>query len=265
MKVAVMDRFCRIVLLAVLASLACGTPSRGEENATPPPAAAPGAVPAANPGATTQPSVEPKGYVLDGEVSAAEESQSWKSDRFRIHGPGSPPYADPETHTFIGKTDIEGKSYLYIAFVCVDPDPNSIVNKFDPATPAYRMEQDDSIEIYMDTLGTRESYYHFIVNTTGKYWSRAIEKGDRAGGGIAWDPTPKIKTSTNFDTGRWTLEMLIPFDQIGGPPQQGTRWTANFARNYRGQNNNKGYQCWANIYGGGVNYHRPDLFKEFVW
>jgi len=232
------------------------------------------------------------GYTIDGEVTGEEMGISWKSSRFKIHGPGVPPDAEPPTHCYVGKGTIEGKPHLYIAYVCVDPNTDEIVDLYGkpeppapepdaskesggekkPPKPPHRIECDDSIEIYLDTRGDRKSYYHMIVNTSGKQWSKQVADGDHSkdSRGEEWKVTPIIKTKINREAKRWTLEVLIPFEQLGydkpgGEPQRGDDWAVNFTRNFRGQNNSGGYQSWFLIYEGGVNYHRPDNFGIFKW
>lgn len=208
-----------------------------------------------------------KGYSLDGEVSDSEMSMSWKSGRFKRHAPGTPPEADPATYCYVGKTEVNGRHYLYISFVCMDPNVGALVTSYTGNPNAYRIEKDDSVEIFLDTTNQRGAYYQMIVNARGQYWAQWAPNAHKGinGEGSAWNVDPQIKTTINRQAGRWTGEILIPFDKVGGVPSKGTRWAVNFTRNFRGQTNPGGYQNWFLVYERDVNYHHPRLFGVFEW
>lgn len=208
-----------------------------------------------------------KGYNLDGNVSDEEVSMSWKSGRFKTHAPGTPPEADPPTYCYVGKTVVDGQNYLYVSFVCKDPNLGALVNSYSGNPGAYRIEKDDSVEIFLDTTGQRGAYYQMIVNSSGKYWAQHAPNAQAGinAEGSAWSAAPRIKTVINPSGGQWTAEILIPFSSVGGMPAKGSRWAVNFTRNFRGQTNPNGYQNWFLVYDANVNYHHPSLFGVFQW
>jgi hypothetical protein len=215
---------------------------------------------------------------LDGTVSEEEIAVSWKSGQFRLTAQGNPPpYGNPPTYCYVGKADLNGRPHLYISFVCMDPNVGGILNAYTGGAweRQPKITYDDSVEIFLDVNFNRTDYYQLIVNTAGKYWGmycsswRATFEG---GGGRPWDPRPNIKTTVNRAAGRWDCEIMIPFDQLGGVPAKGARWSVNFTRNYRGQHaSGHNLQNWFTVYSEsdpnrvGHFLHKPELFGVFQW
>lgn len=209
-----------------------------------------------------------QGVVMDGEVSASEIAVSWKSGGFKLHRPGTPPEANPSTYCYVGKTEKAGRPFLYISFVCIDPNVDQLVLNHGSGSPT--LCQDDGIEIYLDHDMNRTDYFQMIVNARGNWWTGAVlNKGGGAyDTGPSWDAQQELKTTINKQAGRWTCEILIPFDHLGGGvPAKGTRWAVNFCRNFRGQGagDDDRLQTWFLVYDGTKNYHNPNLFGVFEW
>jgi len=203
------------------------------------------------------------GVQFDGKVSDSEIAVSWKSGQFRIHGPNPQP-AQPPTYCYVGKTTKDGKDFLYVSFVCEDPNVAALVS----GTGA--VWKDDSVEIFLDTNADRRDYHQLIVNCRGQYIGYYCPNGDMGinGKGSAWNAQPEIKTIVNPEAKRWTGEILIPFSTLGGTPAQGSRWAVNFTRAFRGQGQRPDsvYQNWFLVYNGREpNYHNPELFGIFQW
>ena len=202
------------------------------------------------------------GIALDGKVTDREIAASWKSGQFRLHGP-DPPKAEPPTYCYVSKTTKNGEEFLYVSFVCKDPDVSRIRDGHHEGP--YR---DDSVEVYLDTDFNRRDYYHLIVNTRGKYLARYCSNGEIgiADRGTPWSVSPQIKTSIDSAAGQWSCEILIPFSSLDGVPKEGSRWAVNFTRNYRGQIfPDSVNQNWFLVHKIGQNYHHPDLFGVFQW
>ena len=164
----------------------------------------------------------------------------------------------------MGKADVNGKPYLYVSFVCMDPNLGGLISE---ASGGGRggIPADDSIEIYLDTKLDRKSYYQLMVNCRGVYEGHNHPNHATHN---PWAVKPLVKTSINKEAGQWTCEAMIPFDQIGGVPAKGARWGVNFVRNYRGQVKRRPdtqMQCWFEVYRGMANLHNPDLFGVFQW
>lgn len=208
-----------------------------------------------------------KAHILDGTVSAAEVALSWKSGRFRVHGPGQPPPAEPPTECFVGKTKVDGRDFLYISFICTDPNVDQLV--LTHPNGGLGVERDDSIEIFLDMKSTRYSYNHLIINARGAMYSAYCPDPTKGinGLGTPVDLGTQVKTAISRESRQWTCEVLIPFDRIGGVPPKGTRWPVNFSRNFRGQAHpSQVLSSWFLVYeGAATNYHHPRLFGVFEW
>ena len=206
-----------------------------------------------------------KEYKADGRVSDGEIAMSWKSGRFHVHAPGKPPpEGTPPTYCYVGKAEANGKPHLYVSFVCMDPNLDSLISKTG-SNRSGGIPSDDSVEIYLDTKLDRKSYYQLMVNCRGVFDGHKHPDHKTHN---QWGVTPLIKTSINREAGQWTCEAMIPFDQLGGVPAKGARWGVNFVRNYRGQVSRRPdtqIQCWFEVYRGMEYLHNPDLFGVFQW
>lgn len=212
-----------------------------------------------------------KGIVLDGKLTENEVAMTWKSGRFRLHGPGNPPEADPATYCYVGSAELDGKKHLYIAFLCADPNTDQLLfnhrRSSNGEVDAAGIVADDTIEIFLDVNNDRNDYHQIIVNAGGFFWAGyyATPTGMLENRFKPWAVTPKIKTTINKAQNNWVCEVMIPFDQIGGVPAKGSRWAVNFCRNFRGQKADHQLQTWFLVYDKARNYHHPDLFGIFQW
>ncbi|MCX5662380.1 MAG: hypothetical protein NTW19_22095 [Planctomycetota bacterium] len=209
-----------------------------------------------------------KGIVLDGQITEDEISVSWKSGRFRLHGPGTPPEANPATFCYVGTAEEGGRKYLYISFLCVDPNVDQILAHWHQndtsgaQNSAHEIILDDSVEIFLDTKFRRADYNQIIVNAHGAYWTAYYDKPESV---HAWPVDLKVKTTINKQAGNWVCEILVPFDKLGGVPPKGSKWAVNFCRNFRGQKADDQLQTWFLVYDKTRNFHHPALFGVFEW
>ena len=215
-------------------------------------------------------SVKVGDYKVDGKVTEGEITKSWKSGRFRIHAPGNPPpEANPATYCYIGRSESGGKPCLYIAFLCSDPKLDQVIANVtrNPSYTDFSIILDDSVEIFLDTNNDRRDYNQMIVNSRGVYWSAFFpsSRTSQKFNGQPWNPQATVKSSINRKAGQWVCEILIPFERLGGVPAKGTRWTVNFCRNFRGQNDDWQLQSWFNVYNKSRDYHNPKSFGMFEW
>lgn len=206
-----------------------------------------------------------KEYKADGQISEDEIAMSWKSGRFRAHAPGSPPpEGNPPTYCYVGKTEVDGRPFLYVSFVCMDSNLDGLIANSSGGRNS-SIPLDDGIEIYLDTKFDRKTYYQLMVNCRGFYEGHDHPDPRTHN---PWNVTPQIKTSINKQAGQWTCEALIPFDQLGGVPAKGSRWGVNFVRNYRGQSGlgtGPQIQSWFEVFKEKEQLHRADLFGAFQW
>ena len=155
--------------------------------------------------------------MIDGKLDDAAWRQAGIVDDFRIV-PGE------ETATKYPVTAMVGydESNLYIAARCKETSLEKLRAVAKQASDM--VFQDDSLEIFVDRGYTRATYYHFIVNANGVVYV-----------GYGW--ARKDGVAVNCKAGRekdaWTLEMAIPWAQIGAkPPEPGEKIGFNIVHNH---------------------------------
>ena len=129
---------------------------------------------------------------------------------------------------------------LYIAFECLEPEPERIVGmerKYDQS-----LHEEDGVEIRFDTFGDRRTAYVFSVNTLGtRYDARTslYDFRDDDTWGCDWS----VACTVTED--RWFAEIAIPIGNIFFERKDGVVWGANFRRRERGMQESS-YWCYRN-------------------
>jgi len=127
---------------------------------------------------------------------------------------------------------------LYIAFECLEPEPQRIVameRKYDQS-----LRDEDGVEIRFDTLGDRRTAYVFAINTLGtRYDARTslYDFRDDSTWGCDW------YTACTVAEDRWFAEIAIPIGNIFFERKNGMVWGANFRRRERGMQESS-YWCY---------------------
>lgn len=114
--------------------------------------------------------------------------------------------------------------YLYIGMTCYETDMDSLVAQTKERDG--KVWADDCIEFLLDTANSKRSCYHFIVNSIGTLFDERCISADR--GDASWDSRTVVKTGRTG--GAWTLEMAIPFKDLGITPTPGLVWGMNICR-----------------------------------
>lgn len=118
---------------------------------------------------------------------------------------GAKPTYKTEVYSFYDKKNI------YFAFRCFDKEPGKIHADI---TPFGEYEDNDEVQIYLDTFSDKRNYDTFAVN------ARGIKKGKRT----VWHANAKI---TGFG---WCAEFKIPFKSLRFPVSTIQHWAVNFER-----------------------------------
>ncbi|MCC7493480.1 MAG: family 20 glycosylhydrolase [Fimbriimonadaceae bacterium] len=153
---------------------------------------------------------------------------------------------------------------LYLAFECVEPQPAAMVAKVtEPDGPVYL---DDSIEAFLDPEQSGSGYAHLAVNSRGLgfdqrrlgstlnstwYTTRGNQTSD-------WDP--RWQAAAAVAPPGWTVELAVPFAALGGTPQPGDVWAANFCRERYAQPE---LSTWAPLQG--ETFLQPDQFGRLIF
>lgn len=159
------------------------------------------------------------------------------------------PFRDMETGA-VSAVQTEGfllrdADALYIAFRCHEPDMASVTaraREHDTAVFA-----DDSVEIFLQPDPSSPDYLHLAVNAAG---SRFDERQHDPSWNPAW------RAAAERGAGVWTVEIAIPFSELGLTPRTAETWRVNLCRN-RPRGTDKGYSQWSCSWEG---YHVPARF-----
>jgi len=123
---------------------------------------------------------------------------------------------------------------LFIAYRCAEPAMDKLLVSVTEADgPVYT---DDSVETFLDPGATGSGYAHLAVNAGGVafdqrqlpsrfnvdwYTTQATSLTD-------WDPAWQAAAARGV--AEWTVELAVPVTSLGGTPQPGDTWGANFCR-----------------------------------
>ena len=129
---------------------------------------------------------------------------------------------------------------IYIAFECVEPDPNSIVaveRKYDQS-----LREEDYVTARFDTFHDHRCAYTFGVNTLGtRYDARMglFDYFDDDTWGCDWSAVCTVEKD------RWFAEMAIPIGNMLFDRKDAVTWGANF---YRSEKSipERSYWCYRN-------------------
>jgi len=164
--------------------------------------------------------------------------------------------------------------YLYLAFVCVDTDIWGAMRERDD--PIY---EEEVVEAFISSCGDVTRYYEFNFSPHNVVFDAAIEcpeSGDRhfMKADVSWN-CEGIKSAvqvvgtlddhSDLDD-RWTVEVALPFSQIGrdgNAPADGEIWRANFYRIDRAERGE--LSCWSPTLSDPPNFHVPGRFGRLTF
>ena len=137
------------------------------------------------------------------------------------------------------------EDFLTVAFECVEPNMANVVGEIKDRDGS--LWEDDAVELFVQPPD-RPHYYHFIVNSLGTVYDamvRAAEFNTRATGAV------------HRQRDRWTAELHIPWEDLGGPPQPDSIWRINLNRNRKAAGED--LTCWATAAG---SFHNSSRFGK---
>ncbi len=129
---------------------------------------------------------------------------------------------------------------LYIAFECLEPEPDRIIaveRKYDQS-----LRDEDGVEVRFDTFGDRRSAYVFAVNTLGTRYDARVglfDYRDDDTWGCDWTAACTVAED------RWFAEIAIPIGNILFEQKDSIDWGVNFRRRERGMQESS-YWCYRN-------------------
>ena len=131
--------------------------------------------------------------------------------------PGEPP--TEVTKVWIAHT----KDSLYIAVRCEDGNPKQIVTT-EMQRDAF-LEENDNIQIILDTYHDHRNAYYFSTNPAGALVDGRVTENQEAA--LEWDGIWNVRTQ--IDDQGWTAEFEIPFKTVGFNPNT-SEWGFNISR-----------------------------------
>jgi hypothetical protein len=136
---------------------------------------------------------------------------------------------------------------LYAGITCLEPLPGSIVARHKVRDK--NIWEDDCIEFFLSPAGNT-SYYHIVVNTIGTIYDAIVSDPK-------WNGNYKAATKIGADS--WTLEIAIPFKELGLVNiKPASRWNFNICRERYAEKPIE-ISSYALLLKGG--FHNPSRFR----
>ncbi len=139
----------------------------------------------------------------------------------------------PDAQLMMGFSDSQGKpakvqtraaafadaDALHFVVECLEPDmARTLAKCTDHEGDVF---SDECVELFVSPKRSPTHYFHLVANALGTRFDEKVK--DRT-----WDPEWKTRVVKGGD--RWTLEVSIPFAEIGGRPAPGDVWWFNVDR-----------------------------------
>jgi len=169
-------------------------------------------------------------------------------NEFKNNQTTQPVMADGVTNGSILYTD-EG---IYVMMWGKEPYKEEIVISEDSAKPW----QGDDFEVFFTPSGGTDEYFQFIVNPANAGVAFA-NKGDT---GMDETYSPNWKHGATIYGGGWSMRMFVPWKDLGGIPQSGEKWSANFYRSRWAHT--KELSAWSPT---GDHFRMPEMFGEIIF
>ncbi|MBT3381402.1 MAG: family 20 glycosylhydrolase, partial [Lentisphaerae bacterium] len=160
-----------------------------------------------------------KGPVIDGDLSDACWQGREPLGPFTKYGVGGP--ATDQTNVRITYDETS----FYIGVVLHSAAMDKLVAEETARDAA--VWRDDCLEVFVDADHTHERWHQFVTNALGSQFDGTMPGGEE-GRGVTWNGAWQVKTRKQADA--WTVEMAIPFEDVGGKPDVGTVWGFNVCR-----------------------------------
>ena len=103
--------------------------------------------------------------------------------------------------------------------------------------------RDDCLEVFVDTCGRADTFYHFVVNSAGTL-------ADFLGSQLNWS-APGAQAAAAKAADHWSVELAIPFRDLGVTPDHGDVWGLRVCRARRALSEGPtDYSCLPHVVGG---------------
>jgi len=141
---------------------------------------------------------------------------------------------------------VHGSKALYAAFECAEASMDELVAELTERDAPVWLE--DCVEVFISPRHDGEEYYHLLVNALGTI-------RDERGRDEAWDSQGRAAVAQAEDG--WTVELLIPIEEMQLPWDVDGHWRLNITRN---EFPHRELSTWAPIEG--ASFHEPGLLRH---
>lgn len=152
---------------------------------------------------------------------------------------------------------------LYIAFECDEPSTGTLLRG--EAGESARVWAQDVVEVFIDLDGDRQGYLHLGISAGGGWWQERRLGGRWYTDWFSWAdgdaPTPRWSAAASVGEGRWTAELALPFEGVGGMPRSGKVWGLQFCRTRRAGGGEE-HSTWS--YTEGTRFAVPQRFGALI-
>ena len=182
--------------------------------------------------------------VLDGDLCDAAWQRAPVVDEFTYHN--NPEPVDVQTHLRVLYTD----SDLWLGIRFDEPNMEKLTPVSHPRD-SMGVFQGEAVEIFVDPGHDQQEYYQIAVNAAGSIYDS-----------VRTDPSwsAHIRAAVKLLPDAWTLEVAIPWADMGARPAAGELVGLNVCRDrYLGAN-----RTWSNWSQVAANFHDPERFGHIV-
>jgi len=182
--------------------------------------------------------------VIDGDLSDAAWERAPVVDSFTFHNKPEP--VDVQTHVRVLYTD----SDLLLGIRFDEPNMKNLTPVGQPRD-SMGVFRGEAVEIFVDPGHDQQVYYQFAINAAASiYDSRRTDP--------SW--SADVRAAVKMLPDAWTLEVAIPWADIGVTPSAGTLAGLNVCRDrYLGAD-----KTWSNWSQTAANFHDPERFGHIV-
>lgn len=153
---------------------------------------------------------------------------------------------------------------LYVAFECDEPSTATLLRG--ASGPNQGVWAQDVVEVFLDLDGDRQGYLHLGISAGGGWWQDRRLGGRWYADWFSWSdgsaPTPAWSAAASVGEGRWTAELALPFEGVGGMPRPGKTWGLQFCRTRRA-GGGEDHSTWS--YTEGTRFAVPQRFGTLVF
>lgn len=121
------------------------------------------------------------------------------------------------------------KDNLYIAVFCYEDFTDRLRAEAKPPRNS-AVFGDDAVELFVSPSAEGKVFFQYGVNSLGISYPLVYETTD---GGRRGKPTTPIRTAARKCAGGWSVEAVIPFQDIKATPRVGDQWHWNVCRDRR--------------------------------